>query len=158
MLLGALFATLSIPSALAGAQDDARARLEEHGRMAMGFDQDKAAHHFTLTAHGGTIAVTANDPSDGRTRDQVRVHLKEIAEAFGKGDFEKPLMTHGETPPGVADMQRYQAQIRYTFEPIDTGGVVRIATSSKPALKAVHQFLRYQITEHATGDKMTVHK
>jgi hypothetical protein len=33
--------------------------LKQHGQMAMGFDQDKAQHHFTLTANGGIIQVTA---------------------------------------------------------------------------------------------------
>ncbi len=132
------------------------AELKQHGQMAMGFDQDKATHHFTLTADGGTIAVTANDPSDRATREQIQAHLEEIATAFAKGDFEKPLMTHGEMPPGVADMQRDKRDITYRFERTDKGGVVRIVTSTEQALKAVHEFLRYQIREHATGDPLTV--
>jgi hypothetical protein len=124
------------------------AELREHGGIAMGFEQDKATHHFTLTSKGGTIAVTANDPSDHVTRDHIQAHLQEIAVAFAKGDFEKPLMTHGEMPPGVAGMKRFKSEIRYTFERTDTGGVVRIATSNGRGLKAVHEFLRYQIREH----------
>ena len=45
------------------AQMKKEADLKEHGGMAMGFDQDSATHHFMLTSKGGTIAVTANDPS-----------------------------------------------------------------------------------------------
>src|SRR5436190_7968476 len=71
------------------AQMKKEAELKEHGQMAMGFDQDKATHHFALTPKGGTIAVTANDPADATTRDQIRTHLQEIATAFAKGDFEK---------------------------------------------------------------------
>jgi hypothetical protein len=134
------------------------AELKQHGHMAMGFDQDKATHHFTLTATGGTIAVTANDASDNATRDQIRAHLEEIAAAFGKGDFEKPMMTHGEMPPGVSEMQRYKADIKYTFEPTEKGALVRIVTANERALEAVHEFLRYQIREHKTGDPVTVKK
>jgi hypothetical protein len=134
------------------------AALTEHGQMAMGFAQDKATHHFTLTAKGGTISVTANDPSDATTRDHIQTHLQEIATAFGKGDFEKPLMTHGEMPPGVAEMQRSKADITYSYEPTDAGGIVRIVASTERALKAVHEFLRYQIREHATGDPQTIQK
>ncbi len=140
------------------AQMKKEAEMKQHGQMAMGFDQDKATHHFTLTANGGAIAVSANDAADRTTRDQVRSHLQEIALAFSQGDFEKPLMTHGEMPPGVAAMQRLKAAIRYTFEATERGGVVRIATSNANARDAIHDFLRYQIREHATGDPVTVQR
>ena len=140
------------------AQMKKEADLKEHGRMAMGFDQDKATHHFTLTPKGGTIAVTANDPSDTATRDHIRTHLEEIATSFAKGDFEKPLMTHGEMPPGVTEMQRAKTDITYSYEQTDKGGIVHIVTSTDRAAKGVHEFLRYQIREHATGDPLTVQK
>lgn len=38
---------------------------------AMGFDQSKTTHHFLLTKDGGAIEVSANDPSDSASRDQV---------------------------------------------------------------------------------------
>lgn len=128
------------------------------GHAAMGFDQQKATHHFTLTPSGGTIAVAANEPADQATRDQIQAHLREIASAFGRGDFEKPLMTHGELPPGVSAMRRHKTEITYTFERSSNGGAVKIATSNADALDAIHDFLRYQIREHATGDPVTVHK
>ena len=134
------------------------AEMKQHGQMAMGFDQDKATHHFTLSAQGGAIAVGANDPSDQATRDQIRSHLQEIAQSFGQGDFDKPLMTHGEMPPGVATMERLRTAITYTFEATERGGVVRIATANADARDAIHDFLRYQIKEHATGDPVTVPK
>jgi hypothetical protein len=130
--------------------------LKQHGQMAMGFDQDKAQHHFTLTANGGIIQVTALDPADQVTRDAIQKHLQQIAVAFGRGDFEKPLMTHGEVPPGVSAMQSHKDEITYTYEPLERGGLVRIATSNAYALDAIHDFLAYQIREHATGDPTTV--
>jgi hypothetical protein len=132
--------------------------MKQHGQMAMGFDQDKATHHFTLTVTGGTIAVDANDPADQMTRDQIQAHLEEIAAAFGHGDFEKPLMTHGEVPPGVSGMQRHKGEIVYTLERTERGGIVRIASTGADALNAIHDFLRYQIKEHATGDVVSVQK
>jgi hypothetical protein len=33
---------------------------------------------------------------------------------------------------------------------------VRITTGNRDALKAVHEFLRYQIREHKTGDPLAV--
>jgi hypothetical protein len=133
-------------------------RLKQPGQAAMGFDQDKAAHHFTLTVNGGTIAVSTLAATDQGTRDQIRTHLQAIARAFGRGEFEKPLMTHGEVPPGVSRMQRHKGAITYAFEWAERGGIVRIATSNADALNAIHDFLRYQIREHATGDSTTVRK
>ena len=124
------------------------AALKARGALAMGFDQDKTAHHFKASATGGSIEVEVKDPADSTSRDQVRAHLKEIAAAFGKGDFEKPFQTHAEVPPGVPAMQRLKPAIRYRYEQTDRGGAVRITTSDPEALKAVHEFLAYQAAEH----------
>jgi hypothetical protein len=140
------------------AQMKREAEMKQHGRMAMGFDQDKTTHHFTLTRDGGAIGVSANDSADESTRAQIRAHLQEVALAFGQGNFEKPLLTHSEVPPGVSGMQRHKSAIRYTFEPTDRGGSLRIATSDADALNAIHDFLRYQIREHGTGDPTTVQR
>jgi hypothetical protein len=102
--------------------------------------------------------MTAMDPADQVTRDEIQKHLQEIAAAFGRGEFEKPLMTHGEVPPGVSGMQRHKDEITYTYERLERGGLVRIATSNADALDAIHDFLQYQIREHVTGDPMTVQK
>ena len=122
----------------------------QHPVQAMGFDQDKTIHHFPITANGGSVEVETKDAADETSRAAVRMHLKHIAEAFAKGDFSKPLLTHGETPDGVADLQRLKASIRYKYEDTPRGGAVRITTSNPEALKAVHAFLEYQQREHHT--------
>jgi hypothetical protein len=124
------------------------AALKTRGALAMGFDQDKTAHHFPASATGGSIEVEVKNPADKASRDQVRSHLKEIAAAFAKGNFDKPFQTHAEVPPGVPVMQRLKAGIRYRYEQTDRGGAVRITTSDPEALKAVHEFLAYQAHEH----------
>jgi hypothetical protein len=126
--------------------------MKMHGDQAMGFDQDAATHHFRVTDDGGAIEVTAKNAADAKTIDAIRAHLTMIAGAFADGDFSKPMMTHGEEPDGVAAMTRLRAEIRYTYEEIPSGGRVRIVTHDADALKAVHEFLAYQIREHHTGD------
>ena len=74
----------------------------------------------------------------------------EIAADFARGNFEKPLATHAEIPPGVATMKQLAGRIRYSFKSTPRGGLVRILTDDAAARRAVHEFLRYQITEHAT--------
>jgi hypothetical protein len=127
------------------------AALRKRGTIAMGFDQDKVAHHFRTTATGGSIEVDVNDPADSASRDQIRIHLKEIAGAFAKGDFTKPFQTHAEVPPGVPTMERLKTLIRYKYEETARGGIVRISTSDPAALTAIHEFLDYQAREHHAG-------
>jgi hypothetical protein len=132
------------------------AQMKTRGADAMGFDQDSTQHHFHLTAGGGAIDVAVKDAQDTAGRQQIRTHLREIAAAFARGNFERPLATHDELPAGAKTMQRLKAKIAYTFEETAGGGRVRIETSDRSARSAVHEFLRYQIVEHRTGDPLTV--
>ena len=133
-------------------------QMMKHGEMAMGFSQDKTTHHFRLTASGGVIEVQTNDVSDTTTRDQIRQHLQGISKAFAQGDFSSPMMTHGKIPSGVPDMQRLKGDLSYAYVETDRGGKVVISAANPEALKAVHEFLRFQIEEHQTGDAETVQK
>jgi ubiquinone/menaquinone biosynthesis C-methylase UbiE len=128
------------------------AEMKQHGNVAMGFDQDKTTHHFTMGTEGGAIDVAANDRADQASIAQVRQHLREIAVAFKQGDFGKPQATHSELPPGVPVMQRLKDAITYTYYETVGGGIVRIHTANPEALAAVHEFLSYQVREHKTGD------
>ena len=132
--------------------------MKHRGALAMGFDQSATTHKFGLTATGGFIQVTVNRATDAVNLDAIRAHLREVAGEFASGDFGKPMLTHNETPPGAETMRRLAAKITYTFEEIERGGRVRIATGDRVALRSVHDFLRYQIREHATGDSVAVQK
>jgi len=160
-LLVLLFALLPSVSGAETAQahhqaDKRREGLNERGDHAMGFSHEKTTHHFRLAVDGGSIEVTANDPEDAASLEQIRAHLSHIATLFKAGDFDKPMFTHGETPPGVLVMKRMKDEITYTFERIDRGGRVRIKASNTEAIDAVHEFLRYQIKDHKTGDSLDV--
>jgi len=130
--------------------------LKKRGAAAMGFDQDTTAHHFRLSASGGSIEVVTNDAADLAGRDQIRAHLKEIAAEFADGDFAKPFATHGEVPPGVTTMKARKRMLSFEYEELAGGGVVKIVTHDAKAREAVHEFLRYQIREQRTGDPLTV--
>ena len=134
------------------------AQLKKHGLAAMGFDQDASVHHFRLYADGGAIEVEARTPADEVMRSAIRAHLRRIADDFAHGDFAKPFETHGEMPPGVADIVRLRGSMTYRYQETPAGGRVRITTANSKALSAVHLFLRYQIGEHGTGDSQGVTK
>jgi len=132
------------------------AALDERGQRVMGFDQKATTHHFLLTHDGGRIAVTAHDAQDSTSIDRIRSHLRHIATMFGESNFEAPMLVHAKQPPGTAEMKKARSAITYTFEELDRGGSVRIVATSPRALSAVHEFLRFQIRDHGTGDPLTV--
>ena len=153
LLVGLLFGALCLM-----AQDDHHAGVDKRGDDVMGFSHEKTTHHFRLFADGGAIEVTANDAKDSATRDQIRMHLSHIAGMFGAGNFQAPMLIHDQVPPGVPTLQRLKADVSYRFEEIPGGGRVRIATKNKEALSAAHEFLKFQISDHHTGDILYVTK
>jgi hypothetical protein len=130
--------------------------MNTRGGHVMGFDQSKTTHHFTLTKTGGIIQVQANDPSDAASRDHIRMHLEHISKAFAQGDFTDPHEVHAETPPGVPEMKAHKDKITYQYESIANGAKAIITTEDPKALKSVHDYLRYQIREHKTGDPLAL--
>jgi hypothetical protein len=139
-----------------GTMADHHAAVNSRGDKAMGFSHEKTTHHFLLRSDGGMIAVEANDPMDTESRDEIRLHLTHIAAMFSAGNFEAPMFIHDQVPPGVPVMKRLKNRITYKFEPLEHGGQVRIVTKNSEALKAVHEFLRFQITDHKTGDPLVL--
>lgn len=151
ILCGALLA-----AAPAAAQHDHHAALDARGAKFMGFDQKATAHHFILTKDGGRIEVTARDAKDATSIRQVREHLQHIAIVFAKRDFTLPGLVHDtKSVPGVEAMKRHTTALTFTFHEIANGGHVRITGASAEAIAAVHEFLRFQITDHKTGDPLT---
>ena len=134
------------------------AEMKKRGNVAMGFDQDKVSHHFHLTSTGGIIEVGVNQSADAETRTQIRDHLRTISQEFADGVFTSPIATHAEIPPGVSVMRDLKARITYAYEETSAGARVIIGTPDRTVRKSVHDFLKYQIREHATGDPLSVQK
>jgi hypothetical protein len=160
-LLLLVFLVVAMAHVQAGAQHAGdhsrhRAEMEERGNRVMGFRQTMTTHHFRLLEDGGSIEVRVNDPNDAVSKDHIRQHLQYIARAFSEGRFRAPVEIHGQTVPGVLEMQEMRSAINYRFEPLESGGRVRITTGDRKALEAVHEFLRFQIKEHETGDPLSV--
>lgn len=139
-------------------QHDHHAAVNQRGDQVMGFSHAKTTHHFRLKPDGGIIEVEANDPADTASRDQIRTHLNHIAQKFAAGDFAAPMLIHAQTPPGVPVLKQLKATLKYQLEPTMRGARIRITTSDTKALAAVHDFLRFQISDHKTGDSVEVEK
>ncbi|MBV9072739.1 MAG: hypothetical protein JOZ10_03825 [Acidobacteria bacterium] len=138
------------------AQDAHHEGVVKRGDNVMGFSHEKTTHHFELLKDGGLIRADADNPNDVESRDQIRMHMQHIASMFSSGNFNAPMLIHEKTPPGVPTMKRLRKMIQYRIEPTPTGAEVRISTANPQALEAVHQFLRFQIEDHQTGDSEAV--
>lgn len=129
-----------------------QADVEKHGDEAMGFPHDKSTHHFRLYSDGGAIEGTVNDSKDSENIRAIRSHLTHIVTMFSNGEFSIPMFIHDQVPPGVPVMKDKHSEISYSFEEFPAGGRVRIKTRNPDALKAIHEFLRFQVEDHHTGD------
>ena len=130
--------------------------VDQRGDHVMGFAHDKTTHHFRLYKNGGAIEVTANDAKDTASRDQIQTHLSHIAGMFAAGNFQAPMLVHAKTPPGAGALERLKDDVAYRFTKTERGGTIRITTKNAEALGAVHEFLRFQIADHGTGDAVEV--
>jgi hypothetical protein len=124
--------------------------MQQRGEHAMGVDQYTSRHVFDSLADGGRIELQA-DPADTAAVEPVREHLREIAEAFSRGDFATPGFVHDQDVPGTEIMKERRSSIRYEFRALPRGGEVIIRTSDRAALRAIHEFLAFQRQEHRAG-------
>ena len=147
---------LAVAAPAAAQTPDHHAAMMKRGDHAMGFDQTKATHHFLLYEDGGAVEITVKDPQDRVTLDAIRSHLPHIVQLFAGGDFSVPGFIHDRPVPGTQAMTANKDRITYVYEEIAGGGRLRIRTALAPALNGVHEFLRFQITDHKTGDPLAV--
>ncbi len=137
-------------------QDKRSEDVVKRGEHVMGFSHEATTHLFRLFKDGGEIAVTAKDPSDKASIEQIRSHVGHITKMFSSGNFKAPMLIHDTNPPGTATMTRLKEQIRYEFSEIERGARIRLVTASPETTDAVHAFLLFQIVDHQTGDAPTI--
>jgi hypothetical protein len=149
-------AFLSLAAALTFAQDH-QTMVNEHGDNVMRFSHEKTTHHFELNYDGGVIDVRSNDVRDTESRDQIRSHFRRIAQMFTEGNFNAPMLVHGVAVPGTATMTRLKDQLHWSLQETPRGARIAVIADNQEALDAVHEFLRFQIEDHKTGDCPMVH-
>ena len=142
----------------AAASQHSQMDMNARGEKGMGFSQTATQHHFFLTTNGGAIQVEVKESSDATNLDRIRMHLEHIAQAFARGDFDIPMFVHDTMAPGVPEMKQLRNEIHYSYAELPNGGRVVIDSSNQAAVDAIHQFLRFQIREHETGDSVDILK
>ena len=156
LVLSLVMTITAFAAAVPAQAPDAHAQMTARGEHAMGFDQTKTTHHFYLFEDGGAIQITVNDRKDRDNLAAIRAHMPHIAKMFAAGDFAVPGFIHDQTVPGSETMKQNKHRIAYVYEDIPGGGRIRITTRFARALMGAHEFLRFQITDHKTGDSLDV--
>lgn len=135
-----------------GGSDSAFAAMQERGASprAMGVDQYTSSHRFEALPDGGRIELQ-RDVDDPEGVEQIRTHLRAIATAFAAGDFTIPGFVHDRIEvPGTSRMRERREAIRYDFRELPRGGEVLIRSEDPEAVRAIHEFLTFQRTDHRT--------
>jgi len=86
------------------------------------------------------------------------MHLSHIVKMFSAGNFNVPMFIHDTMPPGSETMSRLKDQIHYQLKETLQGAKIEISSKNEEALKAIHDFLRFQISDHKTGDSVDISK
>jgi hypothetical protein len=127
--------------------------MQERGKTAMGVDQYTSTHHFDSLVDGGRIALE-RDVDDSAGVAQIRSHIREIARTFKAGDFSTPAMVHMRDVPGTAVMAARRDVITYEARDLPRGAELRIRTRDADALRAIHEFMAFQRSEHHAAGRM----
>jgi hypothetical protein len=130
--------------------DSAFAALQQRGETAMGVDQYAAAHVFEPLPDGGRIVLQMKEPHAAE-EGKIRAHMRTIAASFSEGDFSLPGFVHDSVVPGTATMSRLRGEISYAARDIERGGELRLTTRNPEAVRAVHEFLKFQTMDHHAG-------
>ena len=136
--------------------DESFAGVQRRGATAMGVDQYTSSHVFDPLADGGRI-VLQRDSADAAGTDVIRGHMRRIAAAFAEGDFRLPGFVHARNVPGTDVMRARRDAITYAADTLPRGGEVRILTTDPEAVRAIHEFLEFQRSDHRAGDDHAAH-
>lgn len=128
--------------------DSAFADVQRRGESVMGVDQYTSKHVFEDLPDGGRIVLDRDDASDTAAVRVIRAHMRDIAQAFTRGNFTAPGLVHAQEVPGTRVMAARRAAIAYEASDRPRGAEVRIRTSDSLAVTAVHEFLKFQRSDH----------
>jgi len=132
--------------------DSAFHALQKRGARVMGVDQYTSLHKFEALTDGGRIELV-RDIDDSVGVRAIREHLRTVAHRFAEGDFSASAAVHAREVPGSSVMRARRKAIRYEVRPLPRGGELRIITTDREALRAIHEFLAFQRADHRTGEK-----
>ena len=144
-----VLAVVAIAPAGRAADPDRQQAVRERSADVMPFDMAATTHVFTKTPTGGVQRVVAKSAADVRQIALVRVHLKDIATRFGRGNFAAPSHVHGEAMPGLAALRNAAAgDLRVRYHELRSGAEIRYSSANPATVDALHRWFDAQLADH----------
>lgn len=128
--------------------------VAERGARVMPFSLESTTHVFDATDEGGIQRVVAKDRDDAREIELIRGHLRDEAEAFGRGDFGDPTSIHGEEMPGVDRLSAGYRDIDVRYRDLLDGAEIAYGTDDPEIVDALRAWFDAQLGDHG-GDATT---
>jgi hypothetical protein len=152
-------ATLLVPAAVivggtiaavaSGGDDPSRQEaVAERGARVMPFSLDATTHVFEPSVDGGTQRVVADDPRDREQIRLIRVHLREEAKAFQRGDFGDPEAIHGQDMPGLAELEAGYERFEVSYRDLPDGARIDYRTADPSLVAAIRDWFDAQLGDH----------
>jgi hypothetical protein len=125
-----------------------RAEVAEHGAHVMPFDVNTTTHRFRPTGDGLVETVVADDPTDTAQVELIRQHLAHEAGSFAHGDYSDPAAIHGDTMPGLTELEAGADRIDVTYSDETAGGRITYSTADPALVAALRTWGQAQTTDH----------
>lgn len=122
--------------------------VAERGAEVMPFDLETTTHRFEPTPEGLVQTVVADDPGDAEQVELVQDHLTSEAERFRSGDYRDPAAIHGESMPGLAELEAGAASVTIEYQPRDDGAQLTFRTDDPALVDALHRWGEAQTADH----------
>jgi len=144
-------ASASVVLAADRADAERRAEVARRGAEGMPFDLSKTRHVFTKTRHGGVQRVVAKDAADSTQVRLVRQHLRAIEAQFRAGEFAAPAHIHGETMPGLAELQAApKGAVAIGYADVKGGAELTFTSRDDRFVDALHRWFDAQLSDHGS--------
>jgi hypothetical protein len=118
------------------------------------FDKTRTKLHFELLPNGGAIDLTAKSPPNAKTEEELQALAQYISASLASGNFALQIFVEPVAPPNLPQLTKHKDDFAYQIEKVANTTRIRIATTDMVALQALHDFLRFEIVAHKTGDSM----
>ncbi|GAB3378391.1 hypothetical protein [Azotobacter armeniacus] len=152
LLVVGLCACLAVP-ALASNNSSPQSRQEqihELGHSVMPFTLSRTLHVFRMTETGGSMRVVIRTASAADQLPSIQRHLLHLLARFSSGDFSIPASLHGESMPGLKELEAGASRMKVTYAPLPNGGEIRFEAGDLEMITAVHRWFGAQLSEHGT--------
>jgi hypothetical protein len=139
------------------AEAQRQAEVSKLGKEVMPFTLASTTHLFAKRDNGGVQQVVAKVADDDVQTGLIGQHLRVIQAQFLQGDFSGPLRIHGQSMPGLAELQAAKpGQIAIAYRDIPGGAELAYTTSDANLAAALHRWFDAQLSDHG-ADAMEGH-